>query len=159
MPTLTNATPRYRHHKASGNAVVTLSGIDHYLGPWQSKASKREYDRLIGEWLAAGRRMPTHANETTVVELSAAYRKFANGYYRKNDEPTRSIERARLASPLNQTMLSGKSIARRPWHRICPTDGSSPRGGEERRSPTNACLSLSCEAHRIAHVVVFRVPP
>ena len=55
MPRLTAATPKYRHHRASGQAVVTIAGKDHYLGPWKSKASTVEYDRLIGEWLAAGR--------------------------------------------------------------------------------------------------------
>jgi hypothetical protein len=25
--------PKYRKHKASGQAVVTLAGRDHYLGP------------------------------------------------------------------------------------------------------------------------------
>jgi hypothetical protein len=55
MPRLVAATPKYRHHKASGQAIVTIAGKDHYLGPWKSKASKIEDDRLIGEWLAAGR--------------------------------------------------------------------------------------------------------
>jgi hypothetical protein len=55
MPKLLHVTPKYRHHRPSGQAVVTLDGIDHYLGPWQSKASKEEYDRLTGEWLANGR--------------------------------------------------------------------------------------------------------
>jgi hypothetical protein len=76
--------------------VVTLDGVDHYLGPWQSKASKAEYDR----------RLPAHANDRTVVELCAAYRRFAEGYYRKNGEPTRSIERVRLA-PRNGNALHG----------------------------------------------------
>jgi hypothetical protein len=40
------------HHKPSGQAVVTLSGHDHYLGKWQTPESKAEYDRLVGEWLA-----------------------------------------------------------------------------------------------------------
>src|SRR3990167_6392065 len=31
MPRLTNATPKYRKHRASGQAVVTLNGKDHYL--------------------------------------------------------------------------------------------------------------------------------
>ena len=48
-------TPKYRKHKGSGQAIVTIGGRDHYLGPWKSKASRIEYDRLIGEWLAAGR--------------------------------------------------------------------------------------------------------
>ena len=62
MPRLTAATPKYRHHRASGQAVVTIAGKDHYLGPWKSKASKVEYDRLIGEWLAAGRPSPPSAS-------------------------------------------------------------------------------------------------
>ena len=51
MPKLLHTSPSYRHHKPSGQAVVTLNGLDHYLGPWKSKASKAEYDRLIREWL------------------------------------------------------------------------------------------------------------
>jgi hypothetical protein len=53
MPRLTNSTPKYRKHKASGQAVVTIAGKDHYLGPYGTKASKAEYNRLIGEWMAA----------------------------------------------------------------------------------------------------------
>ena len=34
-----------------------MDGKDHYLGPWKFKASIAEYDRLIGEWLANGRRL------------------------------------------------------------------------------------------------------
>ena len=48
--------PSYRHHRASGQAVVTLNGIDHYLGTWNSPESKIKYDRLINEWLARGHR-------------------------------------------------------------------------------------------------------
>ncbi len=50
--------PYYCHHKPSGQAVVTIDGRDIYLGTWNTSASRREYDRLIGEWLAAGRRLP-----------------------------------------------------------------------------------------------------
>ena len=97
MPKLHNATPKYRLHRASGQAVVTLNGKVHYLGPWKSKASLVEYDRLIGEWLAAGRCLPSVAGDTTINELCAAYVRFAAVYYRKNGEPTRSIERVRMA--------------------------------------------------------------
>ena len=38
--------------------MVTLNGKDHYLGTWKTTASKAEYNRLIGEWLAAGRCLP-----------------------------------------------------------------------------------------------------
>jgi hypothetical protein len=55
MPRLVNSVPRYRKHRASGPAIV-ISGRDHYLGPYGTKASHIEYDRLIAEWLASGRR-------------------------------------------------------------------------------------------------------
>jgi len=41
--------PSYRHHKHSGQAVVTLNGLDFYLGTWQSTESRQEFDRHITE--------------------------------------------------------------------------------------------------------------
>jgi hypothetical protein len=58
MPRLVDLTPKYRCHKASGQAIVTVQEHDFYLGPWNTKASKLEYDRIIGEWLASGRQLP-----------------------------------------------------------------------------------------------------
>ena len=55
MPRLSDSLPKYRKHKATGQAVVTLNGRDFYLGPHGTAASKLEFDRLIGEWLAKGR--------------------------------------------------------------------------------------------------------
>ncbi|MCA9018460.1 MAG: hypothetical protein KDA77_24275, partial [Planctomycetaceae bacterium] len=52
MPRLSSTLPRYRKHRASGQAIVELNGHRHYLGPHGTKASKVEYDRLIAEWLA-----------------------------------------------------------------------------------------------------------
>ena len=90
MPRLVNATPKYRKHKATGQAIVTIQGKDHYLGPWQSKASKIEYDRLIGEWLAAGRPTdrPGRGLDLTVTELIAAYWKYVKQRYVKDGKPT-----------------------------------------------------------------------
>lgn len=39
MPRLTNALPKYRKHKASGQAFVELSGKRIYLGPHGTKLS------------------------------------------------------------------------------------------------------------------------
>ena len=83
--------PKYRKHRASGQAVVTLNGVDHYLGPYGSKASHVEYDRLIGEWIARGRMPATGVNDTTIVELIAAFRRFAVQHYRKNGALTQSV--------------------------------------------------------------------
>ncbi len=97
MPKLVHVTPKYRLHKASGQAVVTLDGVDHYLGPWKSKASVAEYDRLTGEWLANGRRLSAAQSDLTVLELCNAYRKFADVYYVKDGRPTGAIFGIRVA--------------------------------------------------------------
>lgn len=39
MPRLANAVPKYRKHKQSGQAIVTINGRDHLLGPHNTKAS------------------------------------------------------------------------------------------------------------------------
>lgn len=90
MPKLTSTVPSYCLHRPSGKAFVRLNGKQIYLGPWKSKASKLEYDRLIGEWLAGGRRLSGTASgsDLTVVELSAKYWAFAKRYYTKNGKPT-----------------------------------------------------------------------
>ena len=89
MPRLSHVLPKYRKHRSSGQAVVTLSGRDYYLGPHGTNASKTEYDRLIREWLAVGRN-PLHVGSDviTVMELAARYWRFAKGYYRKDGRCT-----------------------------------------------------------------------
>jgi hypothetical protein len=39
--------------KSSGRAFVTLNGRRTYLGKHGTPASRDEYDRVIGEWIAA----------------------------------------------------------------------------------------------------------
>jgi integrase len=67
--------PTYRHHKASGQAIVSLSGVDHYLGPYGTEVSKNEYDRVVGEWIVRGRRAAERNDSTVplVKELLLAY--------------------------------------------------------------------------------------
>jgi integrase len=83
MPRLSNSLPKYRKHRASGQAVVTLNGRDIYLGSYNTKASKTEYDRLVGEWLAANRSPAYGASvgQISVGELLAVYLKYAKKYY------------------------------------------------------------------------------
>ena len=94
MPRQTRSLPKYRYHRASGQAVVTLDGGDYYLGPHGTKASRLEYDRLVAEWLANGRRMPVTDAEgkITVMEVQAAYKRLADGYYVKNGKPTNEVK-------------------------------------------------------------------
>jgi len=88
--------PTYRRHKPTGQAVVTLNGKDHYLGKWNSKPSRAEYDRLIGEWLAAGRCPPKPQHDLTIAELALRYWRYADAYYRKDGEPTGSHDRIKV---------------------------------------------------------------
>ena len=91
MPILKEALPKYRKHKASGQAIVSIHGHDFYLGSWNSNASRVEYDRIIAEYLAAGRQLPVKSaevSELTVIEVLARYKRFAKPYYRKNGEST-----------------------------------------------------------------------
>ena len=91
-------TPKYRKHRASGQAVVTLSGHDYYLGPCGTKASRIEYDRLIAEWLAQGRHLPAPGTtDLTVVELCATFWGHAKTYYVKDGRPTSTLGGIRRA--------------------------------------------------------------
>ena len=113
MPKLVNATPRYRKHKASGQAVVTIDGRDFYLGPHGTKASRRKYDRIIAEWLANGRRLVEDGEDAdlTIVELIAAYLRFARTYYRrKSPKGNEADEIIRAVRPLKE--LYGETAAR-----------------------------------------------
>jgi integrase len=81
---LSSRLPKYRKHRASGQAIVTLSGLDHYLGPHGTNTSKLEYDRLIAEWLQNGRHLRAREDQSlTVIEVIAAYFRYARSYYRK----------------------------------------------------------------------------
>jgi integrase len=79
MPRPKNEIPTYRRHRASGQAVVTLNGTDHYLGRWNSPESKAEYDRLINEWLVRGRQLPERRNDASPGDLLT--KQLILGYY------------------------------------------------------------------------------
>ena len=84
--------PKYRKHRSTGQAVVTIAGRDHYLGPHGTKASRVEYDRLIGEWLAAGRPTSTAtATDITVAEMLKRYRAFCERHYVKDGRPSAEV--------------------------------------------------------------------
>ncbi len=100
MPRLLNAVPRYRRHRPSSQAVVTLNGKDHYLGPYGSPTSREVYNRLIQEWLASGRMSPGPGpaeNDRDINQLLVAYWEFAQGYYVKNGRPTGEIRNLKEA--------------------------------------------------------------
>jgi integrase len=83
--------PSYRLHKPSGQAVVTLSGKDQYLGRHGSAESRTAYERLLAEWLANRRRPPEPQGtfpDLTLNELLVAYWDHVQTYYVKDGRPT-----------------------------------------------------------------------
>lgn len=98
MPTVTPRirVPSYRRHRPSGQAVVTIAGRDIYLGKWGTAASRVEYQRLIGEWLAAGGTLPSAQHDLTVAELCQQFYRHAAAYYVKDGQPTTELAEYRL---------------------------------------------------------------
>lgn len=96
MPKLKDRLPKYRLHRASGQAIVTLNGQDHYLGSHGTKDSHAAYDRVIAEWLSAGRQRLNARNHRpegiTISQLFVAYWSHVDTYYRKDGEPTGEVQ-------------------------------------------------------------------
>jgi integrase len=91
--------PSYRLHKQSGQAVVTLSDIDGnrrdvLLGKHGTPESEAEYLRVVGEWKARGRRLPSRdaGSSLRVNELLEAFLTHAERHYRGPDgQPTTEL--------------------------------------------------------------------
>lgn len=112
MPRLAQAVPKYRKHKASGQAFVELNGHRQYLGLFGSKASRIEYDRLIGEWLQNGRTPPSRngVKSLLVAELIVAYLNYAKDYYRKSGRLTSEYSSILQAVKPLQTLYGRKCV-------------------------------------------------
>ena len=89
MPRPRSRYPTYRLHRASGQAVVTIAGNDHYPGPHESEESRQAYGRLVMEWVAQGR--PRHirrSRDLTVAELCAAFWDYRKSKRQPNGQPS-----------------------------------------------------------------------
>lgn len=108
--------PSYRLHKPSGQAVVTIDGRDHYLGPHGSPESHAEYDRLVADWLLRQKpgtlsgtaRTVTVAEVLNLYEREAARRRQLGGDHRQ-------YRRVLLAcQAVRDTLQDGRSLADLP---------------------------------------------
>jgi integrase len=92
-------SPRYRLHKSTGQAVVTIDGHDIYLGKHGSTASRDEYQQRIAEWKRTLKQTKPSNNRkaATITEVVVAYVEFADGYYLKNGKPTNEVRMIRTA--------------------------------------------------------------
>jgi serine/threonine protein kinase len=73
--------PRYRLHRASGQAVVTIRARDIYLGTFGSEQSRAEYDRIIAEYIAASGVPEDRRATLGINEFCLAYWRHAQAYY------------------------------------------------------------------------------
>jgi hypothetical protein len=83
--------PRYRLHKRTGQAVVTIDGKDIYLGKHRSSASREAYRRKVAERMQNGGRLPAAQHAASVAELVVAYTEVATGYCRKDGKRTDEV--------------------------------------------------------------------
>ncbi len=90
--------------------MVSLGGHDHYLGKYGSAASKEAYRRLAAEWLQSGGTLSPTRTDMTVVEVIAAYLRFARAYYRKDGKITNEVKSAERALSVVKA-LYGRSEA------------------------------------------------
>jgi integrase len=83
--------------------VVVLRGRSYYLGKFGSSQSRAEYNRIIAEYLTAGKSPPpTRAGQPatpdlTIDELILRYWTFAEGHYVRDGRPSREMENIRDA--------------------------------------------------------------
>src|SRR5262249_47123206 len=92
-------------HKQSGQAIVTLTdGLrarrDVLLGKYGMAASRAEYARVIAEWEANGRRLPSQVTgkDLTVNELAVRFWDHVEQHYRRPDgTPTSEVDGYRLS--------------------------------------------------------------
>jgi len=87
--------PKRVHHKPTGQDRVRVNGRDYYLGPHNSRKAKRNYRRLIAEWLAG--QHPEPGQVETIGELVELYLRHVYRYYRKHGRPTSEVHSQRTA--------------------------------------------------------------
>lgn len=88
--------PGYLKH-SSGQARCIIGGRAHYLGKFGSAESREAYARLLAEQAGAGNARASDASALTIVELCAAYLRFASDYYAKDGRPTSQVDRVKSA--------------------------------------------------------------
>lgn len=105
MPRPRSIVPKYRLHKATGQAVVTVRTADGgrkdvYLGRYRSPESRKEYERIIAQLGAsAAAAAPSNpAHDVTVAEVLVAFLKHAQRYYAHPDGTPTSEYRDYLCS-------------------------------------------------------------
>ena len=74
----------------------------YFPGNYGTKGSRSAFDRLIGEYLANGRRLPSASttDDITVAEVIAAYWKHCEGYYSSSETDVIKMAHTATQSPV-----------------------------------------------------------
>ena len=82
--------PKYRHHNASGLALVEIRGRHFYLGKFDSPESHEKYNRLIGGYLVQKNVSPLEPTLGAICidQRILRYFKSAKTHYVRDGEPT-----------------------------------------------------------------------
>ncbi len=142
--------PNYRLHKASGQAVVTLSGETIYLGKHGTPASREAYERAVLAWRVHGR-VPRGREELPLTVASMVARFWnhieSEGLYLKNGKAT--SERGCIAQAMRPLVaLFGTT----PAARFAPNDLRQVRDAMVRPAGNTTQLtrhSANKHVHRI----------
>src|SRR5688500_17611886 len=115
MPRLIHTNPKYRKHRASGQAIVTIDAKDLYLGPHGSRASRDEYDKLISQWLAGGRALPKDNTDRFVASGRERLPKARRGLLPQTGRYTQQRVRQLLQRPHPPTATVRTHRSRELW--------------------------------------------
>ncbi|MDG3006611.1 tyrosine-type recombinase/integrase [Paludisphaera mucosa] len=138
MPKLGCKPPAYRRHKATGRARVRYQGKDHYLpGKFGSPESRQAYARFIAGLASSDSTVDLSPSPSalslTISELILRYADHAEGYYRKNGEPTGEHDVVRYAlRPLEQLYGLTLAVEFGPKRLALVRDEMIRRGGSRR---------------------------
>jgi hypothetical protein len=156
MPTLKNVLPKYRKHRESVQAVVTICGHDHYLGRYGSEGSHALYDKLTAEWIAQGRPRVLVSRQTGICvnELILAYCQHVAAYYVKAGEPTNEQTCIRTALKPVRKLYGTRGSSTNCDHNSCSWSWPDLRAHFEpsRRTaePTDGPCESVDDPHRLA---------
>jgi integrase len=118
MSTQSTRVPKCRHHRASGQARVTINGKDHYLGVWGSPESKQRYRKVLAEHLGKQPRTiadelddeGTDLAEVTIETVLAAYWQHASTVYvdRRTGKPTPELSNLKHALAIVRKLFGSR---------------------------------------------------
>jgi len=147
VPRLYHRPPKYRLHKGTKQAIVSINGTRVYLGPYGSERSHQKYQLLLKDWqsqrhqqngsaspesrakavadaitVVTLREKRRQGHTITINELILVYRRHTYEYYRKNGELTRE------ATIIDEVLRPlRKKHGKEPIEEFGPTDLSELR--------------------------------